>query len=127
MRLVGIETLPLPYIYLGAIFGPLEGFFNLLICMHPKVLALKKSNGTDNTSWPRAFVKTLWSGVVGRDSSQNNKAHAADSKKMKICQNNKTSTTALSSCNVSAENTESQAPLGSDDIHKNGLTNNAAE
>eukprot|EP00956_Cyclotella_meneghiniana_P020195 scaffold35353_cov39-Cyclotella_meneghiniana.AAC.1 len=127
MRLVGVETLPLPYIYLGAIFGPLEGFFNLLIFMHPKVLAVKKSNGTDNISWPRAFVKTLWSGVVGRDSSQNDKAHATDSKKMKTGQNNKTSTTALSSSNVSAENIESQAPLGSDDIHKNSLTNNAAE
>eukprot|EP00956_Cyclotella_meneghiniana_P004768 scaffold5867_cov25-Cyclotella_meneghiniana.AAC.2 len=78
----GVE-IPLPYLYLWTIFFPLEGFFNLLIFMHPKVLAIKKSNETNNISWPRAFVETFWLGLTSRDSSQNNKAHAAASDKKK--------------------------------------------
>ena len=101
--------IPLPYLYLWTVFFPLEGFFNLLIFMHPKVLAVKKCSGTNNISWPRAFVKTFWLGLTSRDSSQNNKARAAasDNKKKKndhaalagSGQNNNTSATALSSSN----------------------------
>eukprot|EP00956_Cyclotella_meneghiniana_P018752 scaffold31518_cov56-Cyclotella_meneghiniana.AAC.8 len=64
----GVETtLPLPYSYLLIIFNQLEGLFNLLIFIHPKVIATKKSHGADNLSWPRAFVTTFWSGLVGRN------------------------------------------------------------
>ena len=79
MVLVGVKTIPLPYDYLWTIFGPLEGFSNLLIFIHPKVVATKKSNGTDNISWPRAFVKTFRSGLSSPDRSQNDRAHAAAS------------------------------------------------
>ena len=135
--LVGV-TPPIPYSYLWTIFGPLEGFFNLLIFVHPKVLATKKYNGTDNISWPRAFVTTFWSGLVGRDSSRNNKKNARAALAGSN-QNNKTSATTLGSNKLSiphrvsaggiseAQNTECQAPLSTDDFHENGPANNAYE
>eukprot|EP00956_Cyclotella_meneghiniana_P020458 scaffold36249_cov36-Cyclotella_meneghiniana.AAC.3 len=72
-----------------------------------EVLAVKKSNETDNISWPRAFVKTFLSGLSSPDRSQNNRTRAAASnKKEKNAQpalagskNNKTSATSLSSSN----------------------------
>ena len=82
MALLEVE-IPLPYLYLWAIFNQLEGLFNLLIFMHPKVLAVKKSSETDNISWPRAFVKTFLSGLSSPDRSQNNRTRAAASNKKK--------------------------------------------
>jgi len=138
MKLLGVETIPLPYDYLWTMFVPLQGFFNLLIFVHPKVLATKKYNGTDNISWPRAFVTTFWSGLVGRDSSRNNKKNARAALAGSN-QNNKTSATTLGSNKLSiphrvsaggiseAQNTECQAPLSTDDFHENGPANNAYE
>ena len=55
-------------------FGAVEGFYSLLIFMHPK---MKKSHGTDNITWSRAFVTAFWTGLVGRDNNLNNRAHPA--------------------------------------------------
>eukprot|EP00956_Cyclotella_meneghiniana_P035096 scaffold111227_cov23-Cyclotella_meneghiniana.AAC.1 len=157
MTLLGVETMPVPYDYLWAMFAPLEGFFNLLIFMHPKVVATKKSNRTDNINWPRAFVKTFWSALSSQGSSQNNRTHAAASndKKKKNAhaalagseENNKISATYCSTSVINtgdmsqlstshrmstggiseAENTEARASLGSDDFQENGPMNNTDE
>ena len=137
MGLQGAEKIPLAYKYLWNIFGPLQGFFNLLIFMHPKVQAVKKSNGTDNISWPRAFVNAFWSGLVGRASNNTKNKNAHPALAGSVGQNNKTYATALSSNSVLNTGSTphhippvteaSQAPLGSDDFHKNGNTSNADE
>eukprot|EP00956_Cyclotella_meneghiniana_P035354 scaffold114268_cov37-Cyclotella_meneghiniana.AAC.4 len=137
MGLQGAEKIPLAYKYLWNIFGPLQGFFNLLIFMHPKVQAVKKSNGTDNISWPRAFVRAFWSGLVGRASNNTKNKNAHPALAGSVGQNNKTYATALSSNSVFNTGSTphdippvteaSQAPLGSDDFHKNGNTSNADE
>ena len=45
-------------------FQPLQGFFNLVILMHPKVIAAKKFCCV---SYPQVFAITFWVGLAGRD------------------------------------------------------------
>ena len=45
---------------LNSIFGPLQGFFNFLIIIYPKVISAKRSK-KENLSWYQAFLKALLS------------------------------------------------------------------
>merc|ERR1712038_277414 len=46
--------------YIISIFHPLQGLFNLLIFMFPKIVAAKNSR-RENLSWRQAFWRALWS------------------------------------------------------------------
>ena len=73
MILAGIEIvdIPLGYLYLWNIFGPLEGFFNLCIFIRPKVVAAKRRGQRgSNISWCRALSRVFWSGLVGGNSTR---------------------------------------------------------
>jgi len=56
-RASGKES-PLAILYLVATFIPLQGLFNLLIFMHPRMISSKTR---ENLSWRRAFVDAFWS------------------------------------------------------------------
>ena len=45
---------------LNSIFGPLQGLFNFLIIIYPRVMSAKRSK-KDNLSWYQAFIKALLS------------------------------------------------------------------
>jgi len=49
--------------YITYIFVPLQGFFNLLIYMYPKVIYAKKSRkrGDEDVSWCQAICTAFWS------------------------------------------------------------------
>lgn len=59
LNLAGIEW-PIALWYLTCIFNPLQGLYNLLIFLHPKVLSAKRSR-SDNLTWYQAFSKAFWS------------------------------------------------------------------
>jgi len=48
--------------YLTSIFNPLQGFFNFVIYIFPKVMRAK-SRGGDNTTWFQAFKIAFWGGT----------------------------------------------------------------
>jgi len=52
---------PLPLIYLVSIFAPLQGLFNLIIYMFPKVISAKskKRGGGENVSWCEAIKEAF--------------------------------------------------------------------
>ncbi len=53
----------LALVYVIAIFGPLQGFFNLAIYMHPKVISARKPKrrGGTKVPWCKAISKAFWS------------------------------------------------------------------
>ena len=64
--------------YLTSITSPLQGFYNLIIFLYPKVLSAKRSK-RDNLTWFQAITKALWSrgndtssGSRGQQSNGNN-------------------------------------------------------
>uniref|UniRef100_A0A7S3PXH6 Uncharacterized protein n=1 Tax=Chaetoceros debilis TaxID=122233 RepID=A0A7S3PXH6_9STRA len=57
---LGQKETPIAIIYLINIFLPLQGVYNLVIFMHPKVLSAKRSK-RDKLSWRQSFVKAFWS------------------------------------------------------------------
>lgn len=69
--LTGIwETIPetgqLIYRYFWIILNPLQGFFNLLIFMHPQVVKEKHSTSSgEHVSWRRALARAFWSSATG--------------------------------------------------------------
>ena len=79
MVLAGKEV-PLTLSYMWTIFESLQGLYNLLIFMHPKVLAVKKSQGGD-LSWGKAFATSFWSGVGFVKSKNKENTQPAGAKK----------------------------------------------
>ena len=63
MNFAGVKV-PLAFPYMMAIFNPLQGFYDLLIFMYPKVIATKRSRGAE-LSWCRAFANAFGSALVG--------------------------------------------------------------
>ena len=65
LKLAGVwnPRAPIVYDYFGNIFNPLQGFFNLLIFMHPNVMRAKRSPG-DDISWCRAFAQVFRSNTA---------------------------------------------------------------
>ncbi len=53
------DSFPIAVRYMSAILNPLQGLFNLLIYMHPKIMAARR--GGRNISWCKAFFQALWS------------------------------------------------------------------
>ena len=58
--LSGVESGPALSI-LARVFFPLQGFFNFLVFIYPKVEHLKKSSRGEGISWYKAFVKAIQS------------------------------------------------------------------
>lgn len=60
-----------PGLILGYLWNilSLEGFFNLLIFIHPRVVTAKRNKGS-NLSWCGAFASVLWLGISGRETKQ---------------------------------------------------------
>lgn len=56
------HEMPLAIMYMINIFNPLEGFFNLLIFVQPKVMAARQAPGAD-ISLLGAFGKVIWKGL----------------------------------------------------------------
>ncbi|KAL7543858.1 hypothetical protein ACHAWF_007466 [Thalassiosira exigua] len=69
LQLAGREN-SLAFRYLWSIFGPLQGFYSLIIFMYPKARAAKQSHQA-RLSWPRAFAIAFWSGL-GVDRNRSN-------------------------------------------------------
>ena len=66
------KEVPLALMYMHSIFQSLQGVYNLLVFMHPNVMAAKKSQGAD-LSWGKAFAKTFWSSLgFGKSKNQEN-------------------------------------------------------
>lgn len=65
--LAGIEW-PTSLSYLTSIFNPLQGYYNFVIFIYPKVLTAKRSK-RDNLTWCQAFAKAFRS--RGGDSTRN--------------------------------------------------------
>jgi hypothetical protein len=63
LTVAGVEISSVMW-YFMAIFMPLQGFYNLLIFVHPRVVKIKTSGGS-SLSWHRAFVRVLWFGLIG--------------------------------------------------------------
>ena len=57
--LIGLESGPVLSI-LARVFFPLQGFFNFVVFIHPKVVHVKKSS-REGITWYRAFVKSIQS------------------------------------------------------------------
>jgi len=58
LGIAGVSPPPLALIYLGVIFAPLQGFWNLMIFMYPKVMKAKRSRG-GNLSWCQATTEAF--------------------------------------------------------------------
>ena len=58
------EDIPLALVYVVAIMTPLQGAFNFLIYMLPKVARARRDAGGGIT-WSRAFAKALCTGLAG--------------------------------------------------------------
>lgn len=54
------KELIIALLYITFTLCPLQGVYNLLIYMHPKILSAKRSTRT-SLSWRQAFVKAFWS------------------------------------------------------------------
>ncbi len=53
---------PLSLLYVGSIFSPLQGFYNLIIFMLPKIISAKnRSRRGESITWWRAFTTAFWS------------------------------------------------------------------
>jgi len=76
VKIVGNWPIPLEYIH--GILNPLQGLFNLLIYMHPRILAAKRSKHK-NISWCQAFGKAFW--AIGGDSRTNIKVRVPSEKR----------------------------------------------
>ena len=74
MGSAGVD-IPIWYAYLWVTFVPLEGFFNLCIFIHPKVVAAKRrgQRGSD-ISGCQALDRVFWSGLVGGNIQHTQKA-----------------------------------------------------
>ena len=70
MTLAGVENVGPTLNILAHIFFPLQGFFNFLVFIYPRVMDFKRAkrrNGDEGISWYRAFVKAICSrGTRGR-------------------------------------------------------------
>jgi len=75
--------------YIISIFHPLQGLFNLLIFMFPKIVAAKNSR-RENLSWRQAFWRALWSRGNDRkkhalrNSNLRSKQHSKKKKKKNV-------------------------------------------
>jgi len=81
------KEVPIAVRYLGAIFIPLQGFYNLVIYLYPTVITIKrkKSRGVKVLSWRQAIVKALWSkGPGDRNSRSASSLRSVNVKKLRV-------------------------------------------
>mmetsp|Transcript_12347 Transcript_12347/g.35302 ORF Transcript_12347/g.35302 Transcript_12347/m.35302 type:complete len:469 (-) Transcript_12347:82-1488(-) len=67
--------IPLAYNYTWTILVPMQGMFNFLVFIHPKV---KKLKNDEDLSWPRAFARALSTGLDIKCTSMKKSRPAAD-------------------------------------------------
>ncbi len=66
-----------PFLYINVIFGPLQGFYNLLIYMYPKVMSARKTQrGQEKLPWCKAISDAFLS--RGKDTKRNRPGQAAN-------------------------------------------------
>ncbi len=65
-------TWPTAIWYCANVFNPLQGLFNFLIYIHPKVMNAKNKGGNGIT-WSQAFAKAFWSTGIERPSTENSR------------------------------------------------------
>ncbi len=100
-------SFPLGVTYVTSIFGPLQGFFNLLVFMLPKVIAAKKSKrrGEKKVTWCEAFKKAFWSRGVkdGKEKSFSGRSNLRDDRRPKKAKNR-----SLTRCKLKKERASAQ-------------------
>jgi hypothetical protein len=115
LTVAGVEISSVMW-YFMAIFMPLQGFYNLLIFVHPRVVKIKTSGGSSLSSH-RAFVRVLWFGLIGTgikpSAKQKRTKQKASPPKAKYDNEE-------SSANIKEEDkSKIRAPLTSDDFVEN--------
>ncbi len=82
MNLSG-KSAPLSLTYIINVFGPLQGFFNFIIFMLPKVKNAKKSKrGEEKVTWRQAISKAFWSrGNVSKNKSKRHRDRRSNTAK----------------------------------------------
>ncbi len=118
MIMLGGMRYPLGITYVTSLFGPLQGFFNFLIFMLPKVIAAKKpkrGGGRGEVSWCAAFTKAFWSRGGKGNNDRNNEKPSSQRSNLRNRRAKKTKNRTLPRC-IKKKNQASSSQIGKTEI-----------